>query len=401
LFVCEYPLVARQITMQKLIFDARTITFQYTGLGRYTASLLFALLDNASPDICRITVLLEDSTDLSDNSHVKRLKPYVDSDRCEVRLVPTPAISLVQQLKLPPIVNAMGADHYFYPHFDYPVGIRIPTTFVVHDLLPLVVPDYVQKMAWAKKVYFREMLCLAAHRAQHCIAVSDATRRDLAKLIGDKLAQKITVAPEGPTLSASSAEMAASWLRIRRERPFLMYVGDRRPHKNLRRIIDLFRLLREQHGYPGELLLIGSPQNHDFNVDAYIANMPDVKVIGNVTDAELGALYSHADGLVFLSRYEGFGLPVVEAAQHGCRVIVSDGGSLPEVAPRNACILPNDMPLSRAASALAHYLDAPLAQLPDAYLQGYSWQAAAQVIFPYCHVAGAQAARSHDTAMSR
>ncbi len=78
------------------------------------------------------------------------------------------------------------------------------------------------------------------------------------------------------------------------------------------------------------------------------------------------------------------GLPVLEASKFGCRLLLSDGGSLPEVAPPSACILPNSMPLDDAARrAMNHLLESKL-PTSDIYWRKYSWSNAARIIFPMC-----------------
>jgi glycosyltransferase involved in cell wall biosynthesis len=169
------------------------------------------------------------------------------------------------------------------------------------------------------------------------------------------------------------------------DRPYLLYVGDRRPHKNIRRVIDLFVALKDQHGYSGALVLVGNRRNYGFDVEQYVDGRDDVVIAGNVSDKDLSWYYKHTDGLVFLSEYEGFGLPVIEAATFNRKIVVSDGGSLAEIAPASACVVPRGQPVAKAALKVAAYLaDNSLTDLTD-YLGKFAWTRAARQIFPQAY----------------
>lgn len=368
----------------KLVFDARHIGQPFTGLGRYTASLLCALLDSADAPGLSVEVLLHQGPDWADNLHYRGLHQRVHEGHCRVQWVDVPPFSLRQHWAMAKWVNHGSGDVFFYPHFDPPIGVSLPTVFVVHDLIPLLVPGYVQRLAPAKRWYFRQMIRLAVRRAQRCIAVSETTRADVLRLVGPGLASKVSVAYEGPVLGRAGA-LPDPPAGLPVTGPYLLYVGDRRPHKNLQRVIDLHAALRRTHGYAGRLLLVGSRQNYGFDVDAYLAGRDDVQVLGNVSDADLLALYAHCDALVFLSAYEGFGLPVVEAAQFDRRMILSDGGALPEIAPPNALILPRDLPVEAAAQCAADYLSNACPIDNAGFNARFSWESAARAIFPFAY----------------
>lgn len=368
----------------KLVFDARHMGQPFTGLGRYTASLLRALLDSADAPGLSVDVLLHQGPDWRGNLHYQDLHPRIQAGHCRLLWVDVPPFGLRQHWAMGKWVNDGNGDVYFYPHFDPPIGVSLPTVFVVHDLIPLLVPGYVQRLAPAKRWYFRQMIRLAARRAQRCIAVSETTRADVLRLVGPGLAGKVSVAYEGSVLGQADA-LPTAQTSLPVDGPYLLYVGDRRPHKNLRRVIDLHTALRQAHDYKGRLLLVGSRQNYGFDVDAYLAGRDDVEVMGNVSDADLLALYARCDALVFLSAYEGFGLPVVEAAQFNRRMILSDGGALPEIAPRNALILPRDLPIDDAAQRAADYLSKACPIDNAEFSARYSWEAAARAIFPFAY----------------
>jgi glycosyltransferase involved in cell wall biosynthesis len=163
---------------------------------------------------------------------------------------------------------------------------------------------------------------------------------------------------------------------------YLLYVGDRRPHKNIQRVIDLFVALKDKHGYSGVLVLVGSCRNYGFDVEKYVDDRHDVVITGNVSDGVLAWLYKHTDGLLFLSEYEGFGLPVIEAATFNRKIVISDGGSLPEIAPSSAFVVPCGESVVLAAPKVAAYLADSLPEDLNDYLCQFAWTSAARQLFP-------------------
>jgi len=371
----------------RLLYDARHVVNPYTGLARYSASLLDALLRTRERNDFEVEVLCAREADLRGNPHYESLQEHVARARCRIHFEPTPAITLAQHWHVSRTVRRLAPDAYFYPHFDPPLGVTVPTTFVVHDLIPLKVAGYVQRFEGLKKVYFASMIRLAMRKARCCVAVSQTTRRDLIDLLGQGSSSRITVAYEGPVLDESDGQDTGPALP-KIDGRYLLYVGDRRPHKNLPRLLDLFDALRRRAGFTGSLVLAGSTTNFDVDIDRRITGRDDVIVLGNVTDAALARLYRAADALVMLSAYEGFGLPVVEAARFGTRMILSDGGALAEIAPAGACRVPLTMNVEEAALRVDAYLS-DSGKVDLSLPAAFSWEAAARSIFPEAYLGSA------------
>ena len=368
----------------KLIFDARPMFAQFSGLGRYTHSLLHSLLSTRTNQSYDVIVLLYSQGESAKPSAHFSLTNFIKDGVCTAEYVDAAPISLRQHLVVSRVVNKINPDKYFYPHFDMPLGISAETTFVIHDLTPVVISDYIQKYSSIKRLYFTSMVKFWVHHSTNCIAVSKTTKKDILSIVGGQYAKKIKVAYEGPILTYTNDMIVNFSNSFIGDLPksYLLYVGDRRPHKNLSRLFNLFSELKTEHGYEGELVLVGSTKNYGDNIDQMIGRTAHVKVMGNVSDYELLALYEGMDSLVLLSKYEGFGLPVIEAARLGKKMIISDGGSLAEISPPSACVLSNDLPIKIAAQKAIDYIkDDTKAEYLD-FNTLFSWEQASRIMFP-------------------
>jgi len=368
----------------RLIFDARHMQNPYTGLGRYTASLLRALLMSYSKKELDLVVLLTECDPLKVCAEIREVFLQEKSGRCSIRFVIGSPFSLRQHLLTASEINKLNGDMYFYPHFDPPIGVKTPFVFVVHDFLPLKVANYIQSHRFLKRLYFKWSIQYAISRAKYCFAVSENTRRDILNLVGATYCDRVFVAYEGSGLKPSLKVPKTSKFLVPDN--FLLYVGDRRPHKNLVRVIDLFNSLRSCSAYSGELVIVGSKRNYGVDVDAYVGDNRKVHFTGNIPDDELAILYRSTDALVFLSEYEGFGLPVVEAAAYGKRMILSDGGSLGEIAPPWACVISQTLSLQEATIVAADYLAASFDIDPISYNSQFDWELTARKIFPEAYL---------------
>ena len=110
-----------------------------------------------------------------------------------------------------------------------------------------------------------------------------------------------------------------------------MYVGEHRPHKNIDRLISAFaRFQSMSEKYRDSALILAGAAHHSYHLPEPLPK--NVRYVGHVSDATLDHLYSHTIALCFVSLYEGFGLPILEAMRRGVAVITSNISSMPEVA---------------------------------------------------------------------
>ena len=138
-----------------------------------------------------------------------------------------------------------------------------------------------------------------------------------------------------------------------------------------------------KHNYAGYLYVVGSDKSYKNSISANDLSNNEVKVLTNVSDHLLKELYKKTDALLFLSLYEGFGLPVVEAAMFNKKIIVSDGGSLPEIAPEWATVIPNSLSNELSALIISNYLKSEIIINNIKYISTYNWEKAVSSIFDF------------------
>jgi glycosyltransferase involved in cell wall biosynthesis len=187
-------------------------------------------------------------------------------------------------------------------------------------------PEYVAGAH--RRAYARLMFGAVRRNAAMVLCDSHFTASEFRRLVGSR-------EPAPRTIHLGVAE---SWFDVRRERrpherPFLLYVGNVKPHKNVGALLTAFRALAD--AVPHDLVAVGK-RDGLITADPVAASLAQglgdrVHFTGLVEPSRLEQYFAHADALVLPSLYEGFGLPPLEAMACGCPVITSDAASLPEV----------------------------------------------------------------------
>ena len=216
---------------------------------------------------------------------------------------------------------------YFATHYPIPLFYRGKMLVTIHDLFHLAMPDLVGGVH--KSLYARLMFNAVRHKASSILTISNFTKSELLRLTGPEGHQDIIPIHLGVDRTWFDIPVAAS----PHPRPYVLYVGNIKPHKNLGALIKAFSLIADQ--FPHDLVLVGQKEGFitaDTGLD-FIAKQLKTRVqfTGRVDQATLQQYFAHASCLVFPSLYEGFGLPPLEAMAAGCPVICSDTGPMPEV----------------------------------------------------------------------
>ena len=178
-------------------------------------------------------------------------------------------------------------------------------------------------------------------RSDRILTISEFSKREIMELLG-VAAEKISVIPCAPNFSEESAAPEELAARYGIEKPYLLYVGNVEPRKNLPRLLRAFEALKTECGIPHRLVIAGGKGWQAEEFDRAIASLSvkhEVAQTGYVPAAVKNALYQNADVFVFPSLYEGFGMPPLEAMHFGCPVVCANAASLPEVAGNAACLV--------------------------------------------------------------
>lgn len=210
-----------------------------------------------------------------------------------------------------------------------PLAPGLATVVTIHDLIYSRHPDTSSRLLSTGQ---RMLTGAVARRAARIIAPSMATRDDLVSRLGVD-PSKIDVVPEGAGRPTGATPTPESELRYRLaipEGPIVLSVSARRPHKNLKRLIEAISRIPE-----AVLVLPGYPSPFDGELVDYASTLgviDRVAFCGWVSDEDLEGLFSIASLMAFPSMAEGFGLPVLEAMSRGVPVAAADATAIPEVA---------------------------------------------------------------------
>ena len=222
--------------------------------------------------------------------------------------------------------HRMRADLFWSPHYNIPLSCSGKLLVTVHDVFHLAMPQFVGGIH--KRLYAKAMFSMVRNKADRIICDSGFTADELIRLTGTD-PRKITVIPLG---------VRRRWFTLQREasphdRPYLLYVGNVKPHKNLTRLLSAFESLLQT--IPHDLVIVGKKEGFitgDNTIAAQAMKLGKrIKFTGFFDDRRLEQYYAHAEALLMPSLYEGFGLPPLEAMACGCPVMVSNTASLPEV----------------------------------------------------------------------
>lgn len=255
-----------------------------------------------------------------------------------------------------------GVDIVHHAGGTMPVVRSVAGVLTVHDLQPLFLPD---NFGVAKNLYLRRRLGPSVHEAALVTTISEYTRRSLVERLGaDPLKVEVVPPTADPVDGADPRRTGAAATRVRGlppelRRPFFLYPAVTYPHKNHLVLVRAFARVAAVRDV--QLVLTGGVARMEGIVRFVAAQLgvgDRVRRLGRIPRAELDDLYRAATALVFPSRFEGFGIPVLEAMSRGCPVIAADVTALPEVVGGAGVLVSPDDP-EAWARAMIDLLDHP------------------------------------------
>lgn len=215
---------------------------------------------------------------------------------------------------------------FWSPHYNIPVFYRGKLLVTVYDLFHLSEPNLVGGIH--KRIYAKLMFKAVKAKADAILAISEFTKKEFMRLAGNPIAKIHAI-----TLGIDADWFASKEGQINRPRPFLLYVGNVKPHKNLKTLVAAFDKIKNVISH--DLVIVGKKEGFitgDKNIESYVRALGDrIHFTGFIDDKTLRQYYQNADLFIFPSLYEGFGFPPLEAMASGCPVIASNSASIPEV----------------------------------------------------------------------
>jgi glycosyltransferase involved in cell wall biosynthesis len=286
----------------------------------------------------------------------QRLADLELSENAVIRDADAPVYSVREQLAFARF-DLRRADLFWAPHYNIPIAPTRRLVVTVHDIMHLTLPEY--RNRWLRRRYATTMYAAVRRRAAAVICDSAFTRREFERIVGT-----------GPATHVVHNGVHPSWFGVPHvvtaasTRPYVVFVGLAKPHKNLVGLLQAFALIR--HRVPHDLVIVGSRRDGlrttDQRIDAAAAPLNGrVRFTEHLDFATLQRYVAGADVLVQPSFYEGFGLPPLEAMAAGTPCLASRIDPLVEVCGDAACYCDPGDP-SDIARRLLELLENPAAR---------------------------------------
>ncbi len=332
--------------------DCRMYSSHFTGIGRY----VFELVENLQKIDHENQYFLFFNQPEFNNFQAENLNFHKE-------LVDVKHYSFAEQFKFKKILEMYNLDLMHFTHFNAPIFYRRPSVVTIHDLTLHFFPGKKMTSIFHRLAYAMTIRS-SVKKARKVIAVSRATARDVEEILHVPLS-KMQVIYEGvnadfkPVNNQSLLTHTLNKYQI--HKPYLLYTGVWRDHKNLKGLLKAFQLIYKKHDL--QLVITGRKENvyadQIFNLARELGLMgdnqsaqetPRVIFPGLIGEDELIVLLNAAHAYVFPSFYEGFGLPPLEAMQCGTPVVASNVSCIPEICGNNAVYFdphsPEDMALA-------------------------------------------------------
>ncbi|WP_020536066.1 glycosyltransferase family 4 protein [Lewinella cohaerens] len=322
-------------------------------------------------------------------------RPYDDefvyADNVKPLVLPPPARRgwlwhLWFEWAIPVVLKWYKADVFLSMDGYCSLRSKVPTVMVSHDIAHVHYPEQIP--AWALRFYHK-YVPLYLKRAEKVVTVSEFCRQDIHQQYQIPLG-KITVACNAPSPSFQPLpvlEKEKIKQAYAQGEDYFFYLGALHPRKNIVRLLEAFASFKQQTSSSLKLLIAGRFAWQTSGIKEAYENSPvkeDIRFLGYVSDEELPRLVASALALTYVSLFEGFGVPLLEAMQAEVPVLTSSVSSLPEVAG-DAALLVDPTDISAIAVGMKHLYDSEnlrnaLVEKGTQRLEEYSWEKAVAVI---------------------
>jgi glycosyltransferase involved in cell wall biosynthesis len=363
-----------RITINAWFWDSPT-----TGSGQYTRRLVESLAAfYADLQIVLVTPTSEEQS-------------YPTS--CILHPVPCSRSNLgkvwFEQFAFPKVCARLGADVAHVPYWAPPLHSSIPTVVTIHDLIPLLLREY---RGGPLVRFYTALVSTTAQNAALVLTDSEASRRDILTHLHlpPERVRAIPLATDGCYHPEPESDDAAVRARYGLPDRYVLYLGGFDVRKNVAIVLATYRWAGTAIGEGCPLVIAGRLPEKD------TAFAPDprrlaqeqgiderfVRFVSPVDEADKPTLYRGAVAFIFPSRYEGFGLPPLEALACGTPVVGSNAASIPEVVGNAGVLLPPDDAEGMAGALIQLAIDddfrAEMSRRALAQAARFSWERTAQ-----------------------
>lgn len=261
---------------------------------------------------------------------------------------------------LPPVLKSLKPDLFLSPDGFLSLRAKVKSLPVIHDINFHHFPKDLGPLVAR---YYNRYFPKFAAKADFIATVSEFSKSDISRsyqIPSDRIGVVYNGVSEGfmPVSDSVAREVRN---KFSQGKPFFLYVGSLQPRKNLLVLMQAFELFRNQSRSEVKLLLVGSRYLWTAEMEAALKAHPynsDIVLTGRVGESDLHALNASALALTYVPKYEGFGIPVIEAMASGTPVIASSVSSIPEVCG-DAALLCNPSRPDEIASAMKRISSEP------------------------------------------
>lgn len=362
-------LVSRVVNVQKVLgimkyyINGRFLSQKVTGVQRYAREMILAL-----DEILQVQQKSIEMEILAPGNAVNDL----GCKKIFFRTVGNMTGHLWEQIEL----SYYARNGYLINFCNCAPLMKRNQTVTIHDAVVKAIPNTV---SWKFRFWYRIMHYVLGKRLEKILTVSNFSKRELNKYFHIPL-DRIFITYNGREHLERIKEDNGIIKRLDLDgKRFVLAVSTKNPSKNFGLILSAAKQM------PNTLFIIAGGENKTVFKASHREALPNVKYAGYVSDEELVALYRHAYVFAYPSFYEGFGIPPLEALQQGCPVILSDGGSLPEIYGKGALYCnPYDMQdLVCCIEQLVTNEDerTKMIALGRQQISQYSWKKSAKVLY--------------------
>lgn len=318
-------------SIKRILFDGRFLSLSHAGLGRYSLELLKHLLPLDESQ--KYIILVPEGAKFDEEFSAILANRKVPADIVETGIK---YYSISEQTKLPNLISSLKPDLVHFPHFNHPIFYQGKFVITIHDL---TLSQYAERRGKLKRYAYSMVISHAAKKAEKILTVSDYVKSDLARTLNISK-NKIVTTYNGVDerfcdgVGRQSSEEAMKKYGI--EKPYILYVGQWREHKNLIKLVEAFYQIANDVRFQNKIDLVfaGRPDPKFPYLLSKIKELSlqeSIKFTGFVDDDDLPALYRGAKLFVFPSLSEGFGLPGLEAQACGTPLVASNRSCFTEI----------------------------------------------------------------------